>query len=589
MGFGGLGFPHDAETVIVGVERDYPFVPDPEPELLPAAGEVHVLGGEAQDAGVLVDGLLPLDGAAPELTWAVEKQRPAPFPERQAYSPAFSFVAPIPPIGVQSPCDGYPFNTISVRLRDVVIRGLLRNRQGLGVTEASVDILCIKGVPMAMAPRNPTPSQVHAINNALNDLSGIKRKLDEDLVKALSGFLLQDELPEKMLGVKYRDNPNTLMVVTNARVLFVRKGQLSSKLQMDDFPCDQIARVEYKPGMFQNGIFVWVNRGRSSPSKPATPQKVECYGQPTEGKDRAQRMAEHLASKVRNGDGSITNKPEEARLYAIEGAVKQPGQSVSRGALKKLNRVLDEGEMPVQVADHVVLDDRHGLNISGMGLPMGLLAATDRHLIFVNDEPFSKDIRRLPYDGIERLDCSKGMVFGSVSIWTEGVEEKFDKLPTDQVDAFVQCIESNTGMSPSPSDALGYTGSSQATMQTKTVSDFVATMEPHYREIFKYIDTRALEGALEPGEAINRMTFVSCGELSRFIHSALVATDSRLIAACTERAVVIPYSEIERVTYTKGLIFGSLSVWVDGGEHKMDKLGRAEAEEWARHLEDEIG
>ena len=442
---------------------------------------------------------------------------------------------------------------------------------------------------MATAPRNPTPAQVHAINNALNDLSGIKRKLDEDLVKALPGFLLQDELPEKMLGVKYRDNPNTLMVVTNSRVLFIREGQFSSKMQMDDFPCDQIARVEYKPGMFQNGIFVWVNRGRSSPSKPATPKKVECYGQPTEGKDRARRMAEHLASKVCNGDGSITNKPEDARLYAIEGTVKQPGQSVSRRALKKLNRVLDEGEMPVQVADHVVLDDRHGLNISGMGLPMGLLAATDRHLIFVNDEPFSKDIRRLPYDGIERLDCTKGMVFGSVSIWVDGVEEKFDKLPTDQVDAFVQCIERHAGMSPSPSGALGSAGSSQAAMQTKTVSDFMATMDPRYREIVKDIDTRALEGALEPGEAINRMAFVSCGELSRFNMSALVATDRRLIAACAERAVALPYAEIERVTYTKGLMFGSVSAWVGGVEYKMDKLDRAQAEEWAGHLEDKIG
>ena len=442
---------------------------------------------------------------------------------------------------------------------------------------------------MATAPRNPTATQIHAINNALNDLSGIKRKLDEGLVKALPGFLLQDELPEKMLGVKYRDNPNTLMVVTNARVMFVNEGQFSSKLKLDDFSCDLIARVEYKPGMFQNGIFVWVNKGESSSGKPAMPKKVECYGQPTEGKDRARRMAEHLASKVSNGDGSITKKPEEARLYAIEGTVKQPGQSVSRRALKKLNRVLEQDEMPVQVADHVVLDDRHGLNISGMNLPMGLLAATDRNLIFVNDEPFSKDIRRLPYDGIERLDCTKGMVFGSVSIWADGVEEKFDKLPTDHVDAFVQCIERHAGMEPGSSSALGSAGNSNAVMQAQTVGDFLATMDPRYREIFKDIDTRALEGALEPDEAISRMAFVSCEELSRFDMSTLVATDRRLIAAGAERAVAIPYSEIERVTYTKGLMFGSLSVWVDRTEHKMDKLDRAQAEEWARHLEDKIG
>ena len=442
---------------------------------------------------------------------------------------------------------------------------------------------------MATAPRNPTAAQVHAINNALNDLSGVKRMADSDLLKALPGFLLQDELPEKMLAVKYQDNPNTLMVVTDARVLFVRKGQLSSKLQMDDFPCNEIARVEYKPGMFQNGVFVWVNKERSSPRKPAIPKKVECYGQSTEGKDRARRMAEHLAGKVLNGNGSITDKPEDARLYAIEGTVKQPGQSVSRRALKKLNRILDQDEMPEQVADHVVLDDRHGLNVSKMALPMGLLAATDRRLIFVNDEPFSKDIRRLPYDGIERLDCTKGMMFGSLSVWADGVEEKFDKLPTAHVDAFVQCIERHAGMSPSPSGDLGSKSSSQSDLQTKTVSDFMATMDPRYREIFKDIDTRALEGALEPGEAINRMALVSCEELSRFDMSTLVATDRRMIAACSDRAVAIPYSEIERVTYTKGLMFGSVSAWVGGVEHKLDKLDRRHAEEWATYLEDKIG
>ena len=45
LGPGGLGVPHDAEPIAEGLEGDYLVVPDPEP--LPAPGEVDVLGREA--------------------------------------------------------------------------------------------------------------------------------------------------------------------------------------------------------------------------------------------------------------------------------------------------------------------------------------------------------------------------------------------------------------------------------------------------------------------------------------------------------------------------------------------------------------
>ena len=64
LGPGGLGVRHDPEPVLVGVEGDSPVVPDP--GLLPAAGEVDVPGREAQQAGIGVDRILPLNGAAAE-------------------------------------------------------------------------------------------------------------------------------------------------------------------------------------------------------------------------------------------------------------------------------------------------------------------------------------------------------------------------------------------------------------------------------------------------------------------------------------------------------------------------------------------
>ena len=50
LGLGRLGVTHDAGSVAEGVEGDYLVVPDPEP--LSVAGEVDVLGGEAQEPGV---------------------------------------------------------------------------------------------------------------------------------------------------------------------------------------------------------------------------------------------------------------------------------------------------------------------------------------------------------------------------------------------------------------------------------------------------------------------------------------------------------------------------------------------------------
>ena len=63
LGLRRLGVAHDAEPVIVGVEADDAVIPDP--ELLSGAMEVDVLGRQAQESGIGMDGFLPLDGPAP--------------------------------------------------------------------------------------------------------------------------------------------------------------------------------------------------------------------------------------------------------------------------------------------------------------------------------------------------------------------------------------------------------------------------------------------------------------------------------------------------------------------------------------------
>ena len=83
----GLGVPHDAEPIVEGVEADDAVIPDP--EFLPVAGEVDVLGGEAQESGIGMDGFLPLDGAAPEGAGPVVDS--AGDPDAQAMGAALAF------------------------------------------------------------------------------------------------------------------------------------------------------------------------------------------------------------------------------------------------------------------------------------------------------------------------------------------------------------------------------------------------------------------------------------------------------------------------------------------------------------------
>ena len=51
----------------------------------------------------------------------------------------------------------------------------------------------------------------------------------------------------------------------------------------------------------------------------------------------------------------------------------------------------------------------------------------------------------------------------------------------------------------------------------------------------------------------------------------------------------MPYEEIEKVTLTRGVMFGSLSLWVDGSEEKVDQFSASETEYLARYVERKIG
>ena len=275
---------------------------------------------------------------------------------------------------------------------------------------------------MATPTGKPNAAQVQAINSAMLEINGLVKFASEEWIKQLPHLLREDELPEKLLLVDYKGNPETLMAVTNHRIMFITQRAFSfTKIKVRDFPCYEITKVDFSPGMLKHRITIY--RGK---------KKEELHGQVLEGKDRARSMAEHLATKVAGRDGSIAKDAKTAKRFALDQLARDSNITTSlggfSGVLQHLAGVLEADEMPNSLF-MATYDDRRGLHISSATLEHGVLALTDDRLIHVVKPPMSKArMVSIPYEQIDQVTYTKGMVFGSVSTWVDGIEEKFDKM-----------------------------------------------------------------------------------------------------------------------------------------------------------------
>ena len=292
---------------------------------------------------------------------------------------------------------------------------------------------------MATPANAPTPAQVQAINAAMSEISGIVKFGAEDWIRQLPSVLREDELPEKMLAVDYKGDPNCLIVVTNFRVMFLSSRLLSmTKLKVRDFPCYEITKVDFKPGMLKHSITV--HRGK---------KKEEFHGQVLEGKNRARLLAEHLAKKVPGNESSIAADAKSSKRFTLDDLARDYNIPTSvggfSGALNHLASILEDDEMPHTLAT-AVYDDRKGLALNGATLENGVLALTKDKLIHVAKPPIGRaKAMSIPYEDIERVTYTKGMMFGSVSVWVNGMEEKFDKLGRSDGEKIAQHLEDKIG------------------------------------------------------------------------------------------------------------------------------------------------
>jgi hypothetical protein len=271
------------------------------------------------------------------------------------------------------------------------------------------------------------------------EINGIVKLVSEDWIRQLPSVLREDELPEKMLAVDYRGDPNCMIVVTNFRVMFLSSRLLSmTKFKVRDFPCYEITKVDFKPGMLKHRVTI--HRGK---------KKEEFHGQVLEGKDRARMLAEHLATKVPGADSSIAQDAKSARRFTLDELAREYNIPTSvggfSGALNHLTSILEDDDMPHTLAT-AVYDDRKGLNLSGATLEIGVLALTKDRLLHVAKPPVGRaKTVSIAYEDIERVTFTKGMMLSSLSAWVNGAEEKFDKMGRSDGEKMAHHLEGKIG------------------------------------------------------------------------------------------------------------------------------------------------
>ena len=183
-------------------------------------------------------------------------------------------------------------------------------------------------------------------------------------------------------------------------------------------------------------------------------RKVECYGLWRDGQYPARKMAEHLRGAMPNAAASsskpIAKKARIAKAHAIEDIIQGQQDAMDHTVIRRnsaevklLPDVLEDDEMPERFLQNVEHYTRHGLNIGTATNKLGMLVTTDRRLLFLNKEVFSKaEVLSCSYKSISRIESTKGIIFGSVTVHMEDRAERFDKIFAYDVSSFVEHLQS---------------------------------------------------------------------------------------------------------------------------------------------------
>ena len=279
-------------------------------------------------------------------------------------------------------------------------------------------------------PTSPTAAQIHAFNSATQNVGDLRRFALREEIKHVPKILLPDEMPEQALAVEYDGHDACLLVVTNLRFMFITDKLFSFKKLVQHYPCSAVTKIEWSPGRARHKIVIHMGD-----------KKKECYGFGGE-QFQTRKMAEWLSSKVPGGSKSFAKDARTAKAHALEDMARSNQPRIMGAELKSLPDLLEEDEMPTWMFDGVKYDDLPGLNVSKGNQPFGLLTVTDRRLLHVSKEPLSKPVAAtFPFEDIEWVTYTDGLIFGSITVGGRGREEKFDKLLSHEVKDVVAYLE----------------------------------------------------------------------------------------------------------------------------------------------------
>ena len=284
----------------------------------------------------------------------------------------------------------------------------------------------------------PTPAQITAINDTVAGLGFMQKAILTDLVKKLPDVLQPDELPEKMLGgIRQGASDEHLLIATNLRILLVHKPLISfsGTLKMKEAAWTQVTGVDWRSGLLVHHLII--HQGR---------KKWDCEIPGINGKGRGIEMAEFLETKIPSpSDSKQTKSPRDHKankLQMIERMVHH--EHIPGSEWKQLPDILQPEEVPELLA-HGEYDDRNGLKVSSVENKLGLLAATDRRLVFVSKPPIGRrKVYEFAYKDIAEAQLSKGLMMGALTIRINGRTEIF-RAPNPQVEQVARHLEGNIG------------------------------------------------------------------------------------------------------------------------------------------------
>ena len=444
---------------------------------------------------------------------------------------------------------------------------------------------------------NPKAVQIKAINDAIKEMGMLTRIGVSEVVEQLLDALVDDELPERTLMVDYRGHNESWLLATNQRLILMYPKLFSKKRNVQSFPYDQLTDVEWDPGKAKHRITIHAGR-----------KKEVCHGWWMDGQGKGRDMVEHVRAKIPQGAAPVSSSPQDTKARAVEDFVSHMDEVSKAGIrnadIKQLADTLEADEMPERMT-HVAYDPRaaygYRLRLEAMAdLQPGLLAGTNRRLIFVRKPTLGKaQVVSIAYDTIADVTFTDGNFLGSVSVWVEGLEQKFDKIDRGKVPGWVRYLQQQAGITSGQTspETAGAMNEDQAKIHV--VEGFLRRMEKPRREMLQgYADPRKLANLLEPGEAVQQMNITAYSdkyflEVDRLI-GVFLCTDQRVLffsdfKGGTPYVASFTYSVIDRIHHTRGRSSGSISIWMDGVEAKFDLLPDGDIEEWVQYLKEQAG